>query len=105
MSATTETKQIELASDSASSRAAQCSAPALNREQIAILDHTEHRAARGLYCGGGKEMDALVTAGLMESAGRAAWCPDEYFRITGKGRTALRQAQNDRSSGTREIKP
>lgn len=70
------------------------SAPALNREQIAILDHTEHRAARGLYCGGGKEMDALVVLGMMESAGRAAWCPDEYFRITGKGRSALRQAQN-----------
>lgn len=70
------------------------SAPALNREQIAILDHTEHRAARGLYCGGGPDMDALVAAGLMQSAGRAAWCPDEYFRITGKGRTALRQAQN-----------
>ena len=76
------------------------SAPALNREQIAILDHTEHRAARGLYCGGGKDMDALVALGLMESAGRAAWCPDEYFRITGKGRTALRQAPNTRLSGT-----
>ena len=73
------------------------SAPALTREQISILDHTEHRAARGLYCGGGPEMDALVAAGLMQSAGRVAWCPDEYFRITGKGRTALRNAQNDRT--------
>lgn len=73
------------------------SAPALNREQIAILDHTEHLAARGLYCGGGKDMDALVALGMMESAGRAAWCPDEYFRITGKGRAALRQAQNEKS--------
>lgn len=76
------------------------SAPALNREQIAILDHTEHRAARGLYCGGGKEMNALVALGMMESAGRASWCPDEYFRITGKGRSALRQAQNDRICDT-----
>ena len=66
---------------------------ALNQEQIEILNHTERRAARGLYCGGGNEMDALVALGMMESAGRAAWCPDEYFRITGKGRAALRQAQ------------
>ena len=43
---------------------------ALSREQLSILDHTEHRAAGGYYCGGGKDMDALVAAGLMEYAGR-----------------------------------
>lgn len=43
-------------------------------------------------------MNALVALGMMESAGRVAWCPDEYFRITGKGRTALRQAQNKKVS-------
>lgn len=56
------------------------------------LYHTEHRAAGGFYCGGGKDMDALVAAGLMQSAGRKSFVPDEYFRITAAGRSALRQA-------------
>lgn len=66
------------------------------------VEATEHRAARGLYCGGGKDMDALMAPVLMESAGRAAWSPDEYFRITGRGRVELREAQNvevSRASG------
>jgi hypothetical protein len=42
----------------------------LNREQLAILDHTAHRAAGGFYCGDSPDMRALVAAGLMESAGR-----------------------------------
>lgn len=58
----------------------------LNREQIGILDHTLHRAAGGLYCGDGKDMQALVAAGLMVSAGRKSFVPDEYFRITEAGR-------------------
>jgi hypothetical protein len=74
-------------------------APALTREQREILSHTEHRAARGLYCGGGKDMDVLVAAGLMESAGRKSFVPDEFFRITSKGRQTLR-AQNQ-EPGTR----
>jgi hypothetical protein len=61
-----------------------------NGEQWDILYHTQYCAAGGYYCGGGKDMDALVAAGLMESAGRKSFVPDEYFRITGAGRTALR---------------
>ncbi len=63
----------------------------LTAEQIGILHHTEHRAAGGLYCGGGKAMDALVAAGLMESAGRKSFVPDPYYRITSAGRAALRE--------------
>ena len=63
----------------------------LNKEQADILDHTIHRAAGGFYCGGGKEMNALVAGGLMVSAGRKSFVPDEYFRITRKGQEALRE--------------
>lgn len=62
----------------------------ITSEQREILHHTEHRAAGGFYCGGGKDMDALVAAGLMESAGRKSFVPDEYFKITSKGRAVLR---------------
>jgi hypothetical protein len=75
----------------------------LNREQLAILDHTAHRAAGGFYCGDSPDMQALVAAGLMESAGRKSFVPDEYFRMTGKGREALRSANSENhmtSSGT-----
>lgn len=64
----------------------------LTREQREILNHTEHRAAGGYYCGGGKDMEALVDAGLMQSAGRKSFVPEEYFRITSAGRSALRAA-------------
>lgn len=67
---------------------------ALNREQSEILYHTEHRAAGGFYCGGGKDMDALVAAGLMEYAGRKSFVPDPYYKITSKGRAALRAPNN-----------
>lgn len=66
----------------------------LTKEQIAILDHTIHHAAGGLYCGGGKGMDALVSVGLMISAGRKSFVPDEYFRITDDGRKALLAAKS-----------
>ena len=65
----------------------------LTDEQVAILDHTEHWAAHGLFCGGGPDMDALVAAGLMEDAGRKSFVPDPYYRITGAGRVALREAK------------
>ncbi len=68
----------------------------LTREQIAILDHTVKRAAGGLYCGSGKDMDVLVAAGLMQSAGRKSFVPDEYFRVTSAGRAALQQIQNQK---------
>lgn len=58
----------------------------LTREQVAILDHAANRAANGLYCGGGSAMQGLVGAGMMESAGRKSFVPDEYFRITRLGR-------------------
>ncbi len=64
----------------------------LDNEHIAILNHTAYESADGLYCGGGPEMQDLVGAGLMTSAGRKGFVPDEYFRITGLGRVALRQA-------------
>jgi len=62
----------------------------INREQIEILEHTVKRAPGGFYCGGGKDMDALVAEGLMEYAGRKSFVPDPYYRITSKGRTVLR---------------
>lgn len=62
----------------------------LNREQREILEHTVSRAAGGLYCGDGPDMQALVSAGLMEFAGRKSFVPDPYFRITSAGREALR---------------
>ncbi len=62
----------------------------MNREQIAIMEHTEKMGPRGMYCGDSYDMRELVAAGLMESAGRKSFVPDEYFRITAKGREALR---------------
>ncbi len=58
--------------------------------QLEILRHTAYVAAGGFYCGGGKDMDALVSADLMEYAGKKSFVPDPYFRITNKGREALR---------------
>lgn len=66
----------------------------LNREHKDILEHTAHRAAGGFFGGDSPAMRELVTAGLMVSAGRKSFVPDEYFRITGKGREALREFKN-----------
>lgn len=68
----------------------------MTEQQLEIFDHTVQRAARGLFCGDSPAMQELVAAGLMESAGRVAWCPDEYFRITPAGREAWRAAQPER---------
>jgi hypothetical protein len=68
----------------------------ISREQLDILDHTEHRAPGGFFCGGGPDMDALVAAGLMEFAGRKSFVPDAYYRITSKGRAVLR-SPNDQA--------
>ena len=57
----------------------------LNKEQMEILDHATHRAADGFYCGDSPDMQVLVAAGLMKSAGRKPFVPDEYFSITRKG--------------------
>jgi len=64
----------------------------LNKEHIAILDHTLHRAAGNRYCGDSEEMQELCKEGLMKSLGKVAWCPDEYFIITDKGRSVLNLA-------------
>lgn len=64
----------------------------LNKEQLEIMKHARDRAADGLYCGGGPDMDVLVTAGLMESAGHKSFVPDEYFRLTRAGRERLKIA-------------
>ena len=62
----------------------------MTQEQIAIMEHTACRAAQGMYCGDSPEMQGLVQAGLMESAGRKSFVMDEYFRLTAKGREYLR---------------
>lgn len=62
----------------------------LTKKQVSILDHTAHRAAGGLYCGDSPDMQGLVALGMMVSAGRKSFVPDEYFRMTGKGREALK---------------
>ncbi len=63
----------------------------MNREQVAILDHTLHRAAMGVYCGDSPDMQALVGMGFMERAGRKKSVPDDFFRITSEGRKASEQ--------------
>ena len=61
----------------------------MNIEQMEIMKHTSGRAAGGLYCGDSPDMQALCANGLMEPAGRTSFVPDDYFRITDKGRKAL----------------
>ena len=56
-------------------------------EQLEILKHTNRN---GRFCGDSRDMQALVAKGLMRSLGKAAWCPDEYFQITGAGREAIK---------------
>ena len=73
-------------------------ADSLSREQLSILDHTQYRAASGLFCGGGKDMEVIVAFGLMESAGRKSFVPEEYFRITDKGRRVLAACRSNRQS-------
>lgn len=70
----------------------------LSRYERDILWHTEHRAAGGLYCGGGPDMDSLVERGLMIYAGRKSFVPHPYYRITSKGREALRAAKFKQSA-------
>ncbi len=67
----------------------------LNKEQLAILDHTAYRAAGGVYCGDSRDMQILVAKGLMVSAGRKGGVPDEYFRMTIEGREAMQSAETE----------
>ena len=66
----------------------------LNKEQLAILDHTAYGSVGGLYCGDSSDMQALVSAGLMSSTGRKSFVPDEYFKLTALGRIALAKGKN-----------
>ena len=63
----------------------------LNVEQVAILNHTFNNE-HGLFCGDSKNMQALVEQGLMESAGRKSFVPDEYFRLTDTGKEVVKTA-------------
>ena len=61
----------------------------LSKEQIDIMRHTHNRSANGNYCGDSEAMKMLVAMGLMQSVGRASFCPDEYFSLTGAGRECV----------------
>lgn len=61
----------------------------LTKEQLSILDHTVNRAARGMYAGGGSDMEVLTKAGFMVSHGKCGVGPDEYFSITNTGKEYL----------------
>ena len=63
----------------------------LNKEQIAIMEHTNNRTVNGLYCGDSPDMQTLVKAGLMRSVGRVVFVPDPYFRLTNKGQARLKR--------------
>jgi len=66
----------------------------LNKEHYAIMDHANSRAAQGHYCGDSKEMQDLVSLGLMKSLGKKSFVPDEYFRITEAGKAELNKKFN-----------
>lgn len=68
---------------------------ALSKEQAEILNHTLNRATGQRYCGDSAEMQDLCRMGLMESVGRASWCPDEYFTITSAGRKRLAELNKE----------
>jgi len=59
----------------------------LNKEQIEIIKHT---IKNNVFCGGGADMDKLVDAGYMEYIGKKSFVPDPYYRVTTKGREAIR---------------
>lgn len=63
---------------------------AITSNQQEILEHTAYRAAGGFYCGDSDDMQELVRLGLMVSAGRKPFVPDEYFKLTSKGREVLK---------------
>jgi len=66
----------------------------LNKEQIAILEHTANHAVNGIYCGNSADMKTLVSLGLMKSAGRKSFVPDEYFCLTGEGVKYINEKSN-----------
>ncbi len=62
----------------------------ITANQREILEHTAYRAAGGFCCGDSDDMQELVRLGLMESAGRKSFVPDEYFKLTALGRESLK---------------
>ncbi|MHA1757234.1 MAG: hypothetical protein ACTSVV_10725 [Promethearchaeota archaeon] len=58
----------------------------LNKEQIAILEHT---LKNGRYCGDSEDMNELCKKGLMKYIGRLTMIPDGYYRITREGKNAI----------------
>lgn len=56
-----------------------------SNEHLGILRHTSRVSANGLFCGNSKEMEELCKEGLMKSAGKKLFVPEEYFAITRKG--------------------
>jgi hypothetical protein len=66
----------------------------LTEEHMEIMRHTRDRAAGGFFCGDSPQMRELVAKGLMVSAGWKSFVPDEYFRLTEKGRETLRAPQH-----------
>ena len=73
------------------------------RVQVVILLHTRERAAGGLYCGSGPELEQLVAEGLMELVGFKSFVPDGYYRLTTKGRHALLNATSGKVSDRRNV--
>ena len=61
----------------------------ITQNQMDILSHTFHEAANRFYCGDSEDMQALVQLGLMRSAGRKSFVPEEYFTITALGKKFL----------------
>jgi len=80
------------ATDEACEVCVPCAAPVaelLSLGQLDILMHTGNSAAGGLYCGDSADMQELVRKGLMVSAGRKSFAPDEYFKLTKHGKAVL----------------
>lgn len=58
----------------------------LNSEQKAIIEHT---IKNGLFCGDSPDMEALLTLGLIEYAGKKSYVSDVYYNVTRAGREAV----------------
>lgn len=63
----------------------------LTEKQFRTIEHTLERAAGQRYCGRNEAINELEKMGLMRCVGKASWCPDEYFKVTEKGREVFNQ--------------
>lgn len=73
----------------------------ITNKQREILEHTAYRAADGLYCGDSEDVQKLVKLGLLVSAGKKSFVPDEYFQLTALGCTALKIPKPTERSNTK----